>query len=135
MKNAAGLGPQKPARREPRAHPENRRIKQNERSLLVMEPPIIKGPYPVAGNPGMAEYKIVAQLSLPAPDTEVVPSIEVHATSGEGECIDVRWTTNDSRAPRGIWERSAVVTIPRQFAIAGYAVTGDTPLLEREAGV
>jgi len=96
-----------------------------------MEAPVINGPYPVVGNPSMVEYKIVARLSLPAPDTEVVPSIEVHTTTGDGDCIDVRWTTNDSRAPRGVWERSAVVTIPRQFAIAAYVVTGDAPLSER----
>ena len=131
MNSATGLGPHIPARRESRAHREAQRTSQIERSLLVMEAPVIKGPYPVVGNPSMAEYKIVARLSLPAPDTEVVPSIEVHTTTGDGDCIDVRWTTNDSRAPRGVWERSAVVTIPRQFAIAAYVVTGDAPLSER----
>ena len=131
MTNAARLGPHKPARREPRARIETQRTNQNERSLPVIGSPAIKGPYPVTGDPSMAEYTIVARLSLPAPDTEVVPSIEMHTTPGAGECIDVRWTTNDSRAPRGVWERSAVITIPRQFAIAGYAVTGDALLPER----
>ena len=131
MNSAAGLDPHKSVRREPRAHRETQRTNQNERSLPVIGPPAIKGPYPVTGDPSMAEYKIVARLSLPAPDTEVVPSVEMHTTPGAGECIDVRWTTNDSRTPRGVWERSAVITIPRQFAIAGYAVTGDAPFPER----
>ena len=128
MTNAAGIGPQRPARREPRSCPKTQRTNQNERSLSVIGSPAIKGPYPVTGNPSMAEYKIVARLSLPASDTEVVPSIEMHTTPGEGACIDVRWTTNDSRAPRGVWERSAVITIPRQFVVAGYAVTSDASL-------
>jgi hypothetical protein len=104
------------------------------RAVAVTEPPRIKGPYPVAGNPSLAKYTIVARLSLPAPDTEVVPSVEVHETPQDGECIDVRWTTEDARDPRGVWERSTEVTIPRQFAVTAYEVTGEAPLLEREAG-
>jgi hypothetical protein len=104
-----------------------------EHVVLVAAPPQVKGPYPVAGDPSLAEYEIVARLSLPAPDTEVMPQVEIRETTQDGECIDVRWTTDDTRAPRGVWERSAMVTIPRQFAVTAYEVTGE-PLLEREAG-
>lgn len=97
-----------------------------EHAVLVTEAPKIKGPYPVKGNPSLAAYTIIARLSLPAADTEVVPLVEVRETPQNGECIDVRWTTEDARAPRGVWERSAVVTIPRQFAVTAYAVTGET---------
>ena len=102
--------------------------------VMVVEPPRIRGPLSVEGNPILVEYEIVARLSLPEPDTEVTPSISFMESSERGEYIDVRWTTTDSRAPRGIWERSTVITLPRQFAVATYTVTEETPLLEREAG-
>ncbi len=96
-----------------------------EHAVLVAEPPKVKGPFPVEGNPSLAEYTIVARLSLPSADTEVVPLVEVRETAQNGECIDVRWTTEDARTPRGVWERSTIVTIPRQFAVTAYAVTGE----------
>ncbi|HZB96304.1 MAG TPA: hypothetical protein VE268_10100 [Herpetosiphonaceae bacterium] len=105
-----------------------------QRPVMVAEPPRIRGPLSVEGNPILVEYEIVARLSLPEPDTEVTPSISFMESSERGEYIDVRWTTTDSRAPRGIWERSTVITLPRQFAVATYTVTEETPLLEREAG-
>ncbi len=107
----------------------------DQRPIIVAEPPRIRGPFSVEGNPILVEYEIVARLSLPAPDTEVMPSVSFIESSERGEYIDVRWTTTDSRAPRGIWERSTVITLPRQFAVASYTVTGETQLLEREAGM
>ncbi len=106
----------------------------NERRVMMAEPPRIRGPFSVEGNPAFVEYEIVARLSLPAPDTEVRPSVLFIESSEQGEYIDVRWTTYDSRKPRGIWERSAVITLPRQFAVASYIVTGEGRLLEGEAG-
>ena len=109
-------------------------MRGKQRPVMVAEPPRIRGPLSVEGNPILVEYEIVALLSLPEPDTEVTPSISFMESSERGEYIDVRWTTTDSRAPRGIWERSTVITLPRQFAVATYTVTEKTPLLEREAG-
>ena len=105
-----------------------------QRPVMVAEPPRIRGPLSVEGNPILVEYEIVARLSLPEPDTEVTPSISFMESSERGEYIDVRWTTNDIREPRGIWERSTVITLPRQFAVATYTVTEEMPLIEREAG-
>ena len=104
-----------------------------QRPVMVAEPPRIRGPLSVEGNPILVEYEIVALLSLPEPDTEVTPSISFMESSERGEYIDVRWTTNDIREPRGIWERSTVITLPRQFAVATYTVTEEMPLIEREA--
>jgi hypothetical protein len=105
-----------------------------ERPILVVEPPHVKGPYPVEGDPSSISYEVVARLALPAPDAEAVPSLQ-YCDSDEGvQCLDLQWVTDDPREPRGVWERSAVVTLPRQFGIAGYELTGEVPLLEREAG-
>lgn len=105
-----------------------------ERPVVVTEAPRINGPFPVKGNPIMVRYEIVACMSLPAADTDVVPSIYFDESSEQGKYVDVRWTTTDMREPRGVWERATVLTLPKQFAIKAYTVTGDAPLLEREAG-
>jgi len=105
-----------------------------ERPVVVAEPPRISGPCTVDDNPVLVEYEIVAKLFLPAPDTEVTSSVSVVESSDHADYIDVQWTTSDAREPRGVWERSTVVTLPRQFAISSFTVTGDAPLLEREAG-
>src|SRR5919202_5847491 len=120
--------------RSRRRYRESQVMPVNQHPVMVAEPPRIRGPLSVEGNPVLIEYEIVARLSLPAPDSEVTPSISFMESSERGEYIDVRWTTTDSRAPRGIWERSTVITLPRQFAVAAYTVTEETPLLEREAG-
>jgi hypothetical protein len=135
MKSAAGVGSHKEARRSQGAQRKAHTSSCYQHPIPVIEAPVVKGPYPVEGNPSLAEYEIVARLSLPAPDTEVIPCVEVHETAQDGECIDVRWTTEDQRAPRGVYERSALVTIPRQFTITACAVTAETPMLEPEAGV
>jgi hypothetical protein len=105
-----------------------------ERSLQVVEQPIIKGPFKVQGDPSIAAYEIVAQLSLPAPDTEVVPEVSYCETPEAGTCLDIRWRTTDEREPQGVWERSAVIMLPRQFGIGTYQLTADPPLMEREVG-
>lgn len=126
--------PNRAAERGHSPRPVNDAAAADERPIIVTEPPRIKGPFPVKGNPIMVRYEIVACLSLPAPDTEVVPSIYFDESSEQGKYVDVRWTTTDTRAPRGVWERATVITLPKQFAIKAYTVTGDAPLLEREAG-
>ena len=105
-----------------------------ERPVQMAEPPKIHGPFAVDGNPILVEYEIVARLSLPDPLTEVVPAVSYIESAEQGEYVDVQWTTSDRREPRGVWERSAVITLPRQFTVSSYTVTAEAPLLEREAG-
>ena len=120
--------------RSRRRYRESQVMPVTQHPVMVAEPPRIRGPFSVEGNPILVEYEIVARLSLPEPDTEVIPSISFMESSERGEYIDVRWTTNDIREPRGIWERSTVITLPRQFAVATHTVTEEMPLIEREAG-
>lgn len=105
-----------------------------DRPIHVVEQPLVMGPFEVAGDPSVVAYEIVARLSLPAPDTEVIPTASYTESAQDGTCVDVRWLTSDEGEPCGIWERSAVITLPRQFGVGAYAVTGEAPLLEREAG-
>ena len=107
---------------------------QPEQPILVMEPPRIKGPMPVDRNPLEVQYEVVARLLLPAGDAEATPSVSFSDADSNGGCLDVQWTTHDSREPQGVWERSVVITLPRQFAVAACTVTGEPALQEREAG-
>ena len=126
----------------PRSAPARRRTRTTERSveaantqpILVVEPPEIKGPFPIEKDPLTVEYEVVARLLLPAKDAEVIPSVSIRDTPQHGECLDVQWMTSDEREPRGVWERSVVIALPRQFAIAAYTVTGAPEPQEREAG-
>jgi hypothetical protein len=72
----------------------------------------------------MVHYKIVAQLLLAAKDADATPSIAISDIQDAEPCLDIRWITSDTREPRGVWERSATITIPRQFTITTLALTG-----------
>lgn|GEM_PF-5183044 len=106
----------------------------HERPIHVVEQPLVIGPFEVEGDPSVVAYEIVARLSLPASDTEVTPSASYTESAQHGKCVDVRWLTSDDGEPCGIWERSALITLPRQFGVGAYTVTGEAPHLERECG-
>jgi hypothetical protein len=106
----------------------------NVNAVAVAERPKISGPFAVTGNPVLVEYEIIAPLYLPAQDTEVVPNVSFVEEPEHAGYVDVCWTTTDRREPRGVWARSTVITLPRQFGIRAYTVTGEPALLEREAG-
>lgn len=92
--------------------------------VLIMQQPSVIGPIPDERNPLMVHYRIVAQLLLAAQDADATPSIAIRDVENAEPYLDIRWITNDTREPRGIWERSATITIPRQFAITTLALTG-----------
>ncbi len=125
------------ARRHNASRPRHRSTREEQaasvRPILVMDRPRIDGPFDVERNPLLVEYQVVAHLALPAADTEVVPAVVFRDAAPDGEYVDLQWTTTDDREPRGVWERSARITLPRQFAIAGCRVTGGA-IQEREAG-
>lgn len=134
MSLSTKAGTQQNNRRDRRIYRESVDSAPYERPVLMAEPPKIRGPFAVDGNPILVEYEIVARLSLPDPNTEVVPAVSFTESPEKGEYVDVQWTTSDRREPRGVWERSAVITLPRQFTVSSYTVTAEAPLLEREAG-
>jgi hypothetical protein len=105
----------------------------NEQQLLVVEPPHIIGPFPVEDNPVEVQYEVVARLALPAKDAEVTPTVSFCQES-RGAFLDVQWTTEEPGEPRGIWERSVTITVPRQFAVKGCRVVGDGALREQAVG-
>ena len=102
---------------------DRRRYRESGESLTqewpvqVISSPLIRGPFAIAGNPVLVEYEIVARLRLPAADTEVIPLISFCYSAEAGNYVDVQWVTRDCRVPGGIWERSTVIAVPRQFAI------------------
>lgn len=102
--------------------------------VQVVDPPHIRGPYRVPGNPIMVRYEIAARLRLPAADSPAAPSISYVEAPEDGTWVDIRWTTTDSREPRGVWERQTVITLPRQFVVKAYTVTGSETLPVREDG-
>jgi hypothetical protein len=102
--------------------------------ILVVEPPQINGPFPLDKDPLTVQYEIVARLLLPAKDADVTASVVARDIPQGGECVEVQWTTSDEREPRGIWERSVVIALPRQFSIATCQVTGAPPQREQEVG-
>lgn len=134
MYAAPNRGSRSSENRDRRTLRESPGVEKRDHPVMVTEPACVSGPFTVEGNPIMVEYEISARLFLPAPDSDVTPCISFMESSEQGEYVDVRWVTTDAREPRGVWERSTVITLPRQFAIAAYRVTGDAPLLEREAG-
>jgi hypothetical protein len=102
--------------------------------ILVVEPPRIKGPFPLDKDPLTVQYEVVARLLLPAKDADVTASVVARDIPQGGECVEVQWTTSDEREPRGVWERSVMIALPRQFSIATCQVTGTAPRCEQEAG-
>ena len=130
---AQGARRQDSLSRHQRPNREEQAPAARERSILVVDRPTIHGPFEVERNPLLVEYQVVAHLALPEADTEAVPAVIYRDASPHGECVDLQWTTTDEREPRGVWERSARITLPRQFAIADCRVTGGA-LREREAG-
>ncbi len=103
--------------------------RENEHQLLVVEPPHIAGPFAVKDNPVAVQYEVVARLALPAKDAEVTPTVSF--SQDHDTFLDVQWTTEDPGEPRGIWERTVRITVPRQFAVRGFTLMGDPPLQER----
>lgn len=106
----------------------------HDRPIHVVEQPLVMGPFEVEGDPSVVAYEIVARLSLPASDTEVTPSASYTESAQHGKCVDVRWLTSDDGEPCGTWERSALITLPRQFGVGAYMVTCEALLLKNEAG-
>jgi hypothetical protein len=102
--------------------------------ILVVEPPQVNGPFPLDKDPLTVQYEIVARLLLPAKDADVTASVVARDIPQGGECVEVQWTTSDEREPRGVWERSVMIALPRQFSIATCQVTGASPQREQEVG-
>src|SRR4051812_224630 len=71
-------------------------------SILLVEPPQIKGPYPLDKDPLTVQYEVVARLLLPAKDADVTASISACDSPHGGECVELHWTTSDEREPRGV---------------------------------
>ena len=97
-----------------------RRGSAREWPVEVAAPPQINGPLAIDGDPDLVEYEITAQLALCGPDADVFPEIAYRHVSEAAPYVEVTWMTADRRSPRGSWERSVTIAIPRRFAVRAY---------------
>ena len=101
-----------------------------EWQVEVAAPPRISEPLAIDGDPDLVEYEITAQLALCGPEADVFPEIAYRHVSEAAPYVEVTWMTAERRSPRGSWERSVAIAIPRRFAVRAYdayhAPAGDT---------